>query len=352
MSPKEEEPLYNQKIVTIGGGTGHFTLLRGLVKYNNPELITAIPATWDSGGSSGGLRVKEGILPPGDYMQCLLALMEDEEQLQEAITILRDRSGGDPLVNLLATRAEKAHHGVVGGIDGLRKLFRVRGKVVPVSTVDLDLYAKTRLGNIIEYEHEIDEKKNDGTFNQEDEISRIYFSTKAPANPEALQAIKEANLIIFSAGSPFTSRYAHLLVDQISQTIMESEAQLIMIDNLMTTGGEDHHLHNSSQHIAIQQHYLGDDESVALGKLSRINVLIANDNHIDEQLIKLYASEGQNPIVLDEDECKRIAPGIDIIRKRLATYDRTSHLLRHDPDLLARTILQLPVTHFDKVFSA
>src|SRR3989338_9100454 len=82
---------YSQKIVTLGGGTGHYSLLRGLVDNNNPELISAITGTWDSGGSSGRLRVEMGVLPPGDTRQCLIALMEDASQRQVAQRLFNER---------------------------------------------------------------------------------------------------------------------------------------------------------------------------------------------------------------------------------------------------------------------
>ena len=74
------DKIYKQKIVTFGGGTGHFNLLNGLKKYNDTSLITAVVASWDSGGSSGRLRTELGVLPPGDIRRCVLALMEDPEQ--------------------------------------------------------------------------------------------------------------------------------------------------------------------------------------------------------------------------------------------------------------------------------
>jgi len=70
---------FKQRIVTFGGKTGHFQLLSGLKKLNDPSMITAVVGTWDSGGSSGVLRSELGVLPPGDIRACILALMEDEE---------------------------------------------------------------------------------------------------------------------------------------------------------------------------------------------------------------------------------------------------------------------------------
>ena len=82
---------YSQNIVTLGGETSHYALLRGLLELNSPEKITALTGTWDSGGSSGRLRVEMGVLPSGDIRQCLLALIEDEEQRQVAQRLFNDR---------------------------------------------------------------------------------------------------------------------------------------------------------------------------------------------------------------------------------------------------------------------
>lgn len=337
----KSDRIYDQKVVSLGGGTGHFTWLRGAVKRNNPENITAIPATWDSGGSSGRLRVKEGVLPPGDYMQCLLALMESDDQLQEAIKILRDRSGGDPLVNLLATKAEKVHHSVERGIDGLRKLFIVMGKIIPVSLDDLDINTKTKYGRVIEKEDQIDSKKNEANFKLEDEISRTYFDTEAEVNPKALKAIQEADKIVIPPGSPYTSIFPHLHVTGIPQAIKSSKAELILTLNLMTTGGEDHHLYLASRWLRVYQYYLEDNEWIKQHGISRINYLIVNENHIDEEILEIYDTQGQKRVVVDEQECMKAAPGLKIVSRDLASYDKYSHLLRHDPLRLAEAVLSL-----------
>lgn len=334
-----------QKLVSIGGGTGHFTWLRGATRNNHPECNTAIFATWDSGGSSGRLRVEQGVLPPGDYMQCLLGMMEYEDQLDEAITILRDRSDGDPLVNLIASRAEKRHHGVEGGIDGLRRLFRIRGKIIPVSLTDLDLIAKTKTGQIIALEHNIDHIRHDLSFKDRDEITRIYFTNLAEPNPKAIEQIEDADKIIIPPGSPFTSIIPHLLVgdgkESVAKAILRSKAMLVVVSNLMTTLGEDHHMQRFSRWLAAFQLYLGDQEYIQKNQRSRIDYLIANTNHIDPEILSLYKDERQTPVEIDENECLSIAPKLKIIYDDLVKYDPVSHLLRHSPDKLAQVILSL-----------
>lgn len=324
-----------------GGGTGAFTWWSGASLLNNPEKNTAIFGTWDSGGSSGELRVSEGILPPGDYMQCLLAMMEDPKQRQEAILILRDRSKGHPLVNLLGATAEKHHHGVSQGIQGLKTLFRVRGNIIPVSLVDIHLCSETKQGNRFSDEHEIDQIQNDPNFRYVDKISRIYFDVKPELNPEAAKKIKQAEKIVIPPGSPYTSIFPHLLVPGMSSSILSAKAKLIVVLNLMTTKGEDHHLGLCSNWLKVFQYYLGDNDWILKTGQSRINYLIVNQNSMDKEILKIYRSKGQTPIKLDAAKCLIQAPGLKIMVKGLADYDQKTNLLRHNPRKLAEEVLSL-----------
>lgn len=332
---------YNQYIVAPGGGTGAFTWWSGASLLNNPSKNTAIFGTWDSGGSSGELRVNEGILPPGDYMQCLLAMMEDPMQRQEAILILRDRSSGHPIVNLLGAYSEKHHHGIQGGINGLKTLFRVKGNIFPVSLTDIHLLSETKTGKKYSNEHEIDEIKDDPSFKELDKISRIYFDVKPEANPDALVAFKKADKIVIPPGSPYTSIFPHLLVPGIANAILESKAKLIVVLNLMTTTGEDHHLNYASNWLKVFQYYLGDFEYIKKNRKSRIQKLVVNQNHLTKETLEIYKHKGQTPIKVDEVRCLKQAPGIKIISKQVADYDKDANLLRHDPVKLAEVVLSI-----------
>lgn len=342
--PSERDYPYQQRIVSLGGGTGHYIILRGLSQLNYPEGNTAIAAVWDSGGSSGQLRVEEGILPPGDVMQCLLGLMEDSEQLEEAIKILKDRSGGHPLVNQLLIKSAKVHNGAEAGIDGLRKLFRVRGRVIPVSLDNLDLHAESRNGVCFDGEKIIDHIKEDGGFRLKDNISRIFLEPKTKANPKVIEALAAADKIVFPPGSPYTSIFPHLLIPGISETILHLPTPLVVALNLMTTQGEDHHLTTASRWLRVFQYYLGDQEYISRTGRSRISYLVVNDNHIDQEIVEIYKSLGQNQVLIDKDECLQLAPGLQIVRKDMVRYIKSSHLLRHDPVELARVVLDLPTT--------
>ncbi|OGE38227.1 hypothetical protein A3D79_02980 [Candidatus Daviesbacteria bacterium RIFCSPHIGHO2_02_FULL_39_8] len=328
---------FAQKIVTFGGGTGHFALLRGLVDLNEPGMITSAVGTWDSGGSSGRLRTEMGILPPGDLRQCLLALMEDPKQRQVAHKLFEDRLTevkgplkGHNLGNLITARLEQIYKGPDRGTEAERLLFRIRAKVLPVSLTDLQLIAQLETGGEIEGETNIDLRGEKGNYNPKDKITRIYFDTTADPNLEVLEAIAEADKIIFAPGDLYTSLLPHLLVSGIKEAIVNSQAKVLLVLNLMTKRGETDSF-KASDYLKAFLFYLEDHD--------RINYLLVNSNTISSQVLKAYKKEGKEPVKLDEDVCKKLAPKIKIIKKSLASYYLREHLLRHDPQKLAEAIL-------------
>lgn len=327
-----------QKIVVFGGGTGLSNLLRGLIELNDPECITAVPSAWDDGGSSGRLRDEMGALPPGDIRQCLLACMEDPEQKGVAQKLFDDRLAdvegpfkGHSLGNLIAARLEKIYAGQDRGIEAARKLFRIRANVIPATLTDLRLIAKTESGLEIHGETNIDNRRLSEDFDPNDRIARIYLNTQAKANPEVIEAIRNADKIVFSAGDLFTSVLPHLLIDGVQKSILSSKAKLYFVVNLMTKQGETDDF-TASDHIKAFQFYLDDP--------NRIDFIIANTNGLNSEVLKLYAADGQEPVKLDEDECKKVAPQAKIIKLQLAKYYPKVHLLRHDPEILAENILK------------
>lgn len=330
---------FQQKIVTFGGGTGHFSLLRGLVELNQPDLLTAVVGTWDSGGSSGRLRTELGVLPPGDIRQCLLALMEDRKQRQVAQKLFDDRLAnidgpfkGHSLGNLIAARLEHLYKGGDRGTEAERLLFRISARVLPVSLTDLDLIAKLESGEEIEGETNIDLRGKKDNFDPNSKIMRIYFDTNADPNPEVIQAITDADKIVFSAGDLYTSVLPHLLVAGIKEAIASSKAKVVLVLNLMTKVGETDSF-KASDYLKAFSYYLGDGD--------RIEYLIANSNGLDEEIIGVYKKDKQSPVKIDDENCKKVAPRVKIIKEPLAVYHVREHLFRHDPEKLAKTILKL-----------
>lgn len=329
---------YQKKIVTFGGGTGHFSLLRGLVELNQPEMISAVVGTWDSGGSSGRLRTELGVLPPGDIRQCLLALMEDSKQRQVAQKLFDDRLAdidgplkGHSLGNLIAARLEHIYKGADRSVEAERLLFRIRAKVLPVSISELNLMARLEGGEEVEGETNIDLRGTKENYDKK-KITRIYFETNADPNPDVIQAISEAELIVFSAGDLYTSILPHLLVAGVKEAIEQSKAKVVLILNLMTKMGETDNF-KASDYLKNFMYYLGVKNT--------IDVIIASSNGLDNEILKVYKKDKQQPVKVDETECRKITPNIKIIEKPLAMYHVREHLFRHDPAILAKTILEL-----------
>ncbi len=330
--------LLKQKIVTLGGGTGHSTLLRGLVKLNDPALITSIPGTWDSGGSSGRLRDERGVLPPGDILKCLMAFMNDD-QAQVAQQLFNDRLKniqgplqGHSLGNLMISRMADSNHDFQGAIDDLMTLFQLRGRVIPVSTNDIELSAKTKKGDVISGEAQIDLRGENNKLTSEDSIVRIYLDTVADANPAAIEAIQDADKIIFAPGDLYTSILPHLLVNGIAEAIINSKAKIYLVLNIMTKVGETDN-YKASDFLAMFAHYLDKPE--------RIDVLLANDPaEIPKEILEIYASEQQELVEVDIAKCREIVPNLTVIEAKLWYYYKQAHLLRHDPEQISKIILQ------------
>lgn len=324
--------------MTFGGKTGHFQLLNGLKKINDPSLITAVVGTWDSGGSSGELRTELGVLPPGDIRACLLALMEDEEQQRVAQRLFDDRlkevTGplkGHSMGNLIGVRLDHIFHGQDRGTDAERALFRIRGQVLPASLTDLNLVGVTEKGIEIDGETNIDNRKERIDFNPKDKIVRIYFGTRADSNPRVLDAIKHADKIVFAPGDLFTSILPHLLVEGVSEAILKSKAKLYFVMNLTTKVGETDYF-EASDYIKAFLFYLGDNK--------RLDYVIANKGNLKKDVINLYQNAGQEIVKLDEEKCKKMAPNMKLIKTNLAEYLKKGNLLRHNPENLALSILK------------
>ncbi len=144
-----------KKIVTIGGGTGSFTLLSGLRDY--PFEISAIVSMADDGGSTGRLRDELGVLPPGDVRQCLVALSEESKKLRQLFNY-RFETGdlaGHTVGNILLSALEKMEGSFSKGLDLAMKILRIKGKVIPVTNNNVNLFLKMKNGKVLKGENEI-----------------------------------------------------------------------------------------------------------------------------------------------------------------------------------------------------
>ncbi|GAB4424966.1 MAG: YvcK family protein [Anaerolineae bacterium] len=245
-------PKGGPKVVAIGGGTGLSVLLRGLKHHT--ENITAIVTVADDGGSSGKLRRELGVLPPGDFRNCLAALADDEA-LTTQLFQYRFRSGGlegHSFGNLFITTMAELTGSFEEGLYQSGRVLNIRGSILPSTLEDVTLFAEVDDG--VQPRTEAGESAIPAA---NAPIERIYFEPDTPnAFPLAVQAILNADLIVAGPGSLYTSVIPNLLVGEIAEAIKTSEAPKIYICNVATQPGEtdgyslDDHVRAIDRHVS------------------------------------------------------------------------------------------------------
>ncbi|MGH9355063.1 MAG: gluconeogenesis factor YvcK family protein, partial [Terriglobia bacterium] len=235
------------KVVTIGGGAGLSTILRGLKRHIaggakaplKPAIrsLTAIVTVTDEGGSSGRLRRDFRILPPGDIRNCLVALSEDETLIAKLFDY-RFKSGaglrGHSFGNLFLAVLTNLTHDFAAAIRLSSEMLAVRGDIFPSTLSDVHLRARLTDGRTLYGESRINRTSV--------AIERLYITpSRCQPLPEALAAIEGADLITMGPGSLYTSLIPNLLVRGIAERIARSKALKICIVNLMTQPGETRH---------------------------------------------------------------------------------------------------------------
>lgn len=304
-------------IVTIGGGTGHYTLLTGLRALD--ARITAIVTMMDSGGSSGRLRDEYGLLPPGDFTRCLAALSSHPEALKELFAH-RFRSGslgGHTVRNLIFTAVSEITGSVPLTVERLHEIFAVQNRVLPVTIDRVDLVMHLENDRVIRGEASID------TLSEilDAPVLSVYLDPEASAYPPALAALVEADLIVLGPGDLFTSLVPNLLVGGVREAIARSRAKVLYICNLMTKPNETPG-YSVEDFAGTMAMYLGE---------ARLDAVLYNAEWGSARL-DTYAKEGSRPVAIGEPDALR--RGL-LVRGDLLSEGR---LIRHDPRKLAGAI--------------
>src|SRR5260370_6089979 len=241
------------RIVAIGGGTGLSALLRGLKTYTSN--LSAIVTVADDGGSSGRLREEYRILPPGDFRQCLIALA-DAEPLMKQLFDHRFKEGslnGHSFGNLFIIAMADVTGNFEHALRESGKVLAVKGTILPSTLQDVTLVASMN-GRSVEGESKIPK--------QNEPISQVFLKPDgAQANPEAVQAILSAELVVIGPGSLYTSILPNLLVEGMVEAIKASPALKVLVCNLASQKGEtdgydvDHSLRANREHVGSNLFY-------------------------------------------------------------------------------------------------
>lgn len=312
-----------KNVVTIGGGTGTFTVLTALKDFD--FNLSAIVSMCDDGGSTGQLRDDYGVLPPGDIRRSLIALSAASRSLRQLFDY-RFKNGsldGHNFGNLFLTALEKTEGSFHQAVLVAARLLNVKGRVIPVTLSNVRLHAELENGKVIIGETNIDIPKH----NPKLKIKKVFIKPSAHPNRHALEAIKEANLIIIGPGDLYTSLIPNFLVRGIAKAVCNSRARKILICNLMTKNGETNNF-LVSDFLETLENYLGKDA---------IDYVLVNSKKPGNVRLKRYADENCQPVILSKDY-KSKSDKVSILKADVLTK---SGLIRHDPKKLGRQILSL-----------
>ena len=301
------------KIVAIGGGTGLSVLLKGL-KHHTSNL-TAIIGVADDGGSSGILRRELGVLPPGDFSNCIVA-MSDEDSLLPELLQYRFSQGnglkGHSFGNLFIAAMSQVAGSFENALQESSRVLAVRGQIIPATTENLKLSAILRGGEVVEGESKITERGG--------AIDRISIEPpNASAYPKALEEIRDADILILGPGSLYTSILPNLMVPGIRDAIRVSRATKIYVCNVATEIGETGGFSVSDHIEALQNHT---NETI-------VEWIAANNN-----ITTLGTNFKGDPVTVSDENIKHAK----LITNDIIDLD---HPIRHDPEKLATFILEI-----------
>jgi uncharacterized cofD-like protein len=306
------------KIVAVGGGTGLSVLLSGLKEYTSN--ITAIVTVADDGGSSGRIRQQFDILPPGDIRNCLVALADASTLMRDLFQFRFDEGselGGHSFGNLFITVMTRLTGDFDKAIKETSKVLALRGQVIPSTLNNVVLIAEHRDGSITEGENKIPKARKP--------INKVYLKPEQfAATPEAIKAIREAQIIVLGPGSLYTSIIPNLLISEITEAIAASGAIKVYVCNVMTQPGETDNF-NASEHIKILLQH----------SHARIfDYCILNSGEISKEMLRRYEQEGSCRVVCDTRNIVNM--GYRVIEDDVIISE---DVVRHDSAKLAKIIL-------------
>ena len=311
------------RIVVLGGGTGLGTLLRGLKQHSSN--LTAIVTVADDGGSSGRLRDELGILPPGDFRNCLVALA-DTEPLMEKLFQYRFPEGGALAGHSFGNLFIAAMTGVTGDFaSAVREsstVLAILGHVLPPTLENVTLHAEYEDGSVVAGESNIPL--------QGKPVKRVFLTPEhTEATPQALEAIRQADMIILGPGSLYTSVIPILLVGSIVDALQKAEAKKVYACNIMTQPGETD-AYTAEQHLkALLDHsYPG-----------LVDIIVVNNESVPAELADRYKEQNAYPVTFNRAALQSM--GVQVIEAPMVSR---VNLARHDPERLGGLMYRLAMT--------
>jgi uncharacterized cofD-like protein len=323
------------KIAVIGGGTGSFTMLSALKGYTSQ--IAAIVSMADDGGSTGVLRDELGTLPPGDVRQCLVAL-SDSPKVRDLFDYRFDEGtfSGHSFGNLLLTALEKVTGDFSEAVETASDILRVNGTVIPATLDNVRLKMEWADRSLILH----GERVIDAEYFQHDpRRAELSLTPEARANPTALLAIQQADMVVIAPGDLYTSLGPLLVIDGIGEALARSKALKVYVSNLVSKKGQTDGF-TVSDHAAEIERFAG---------TPFLDYVIYNDETPSAEVAERYEQEGGYVTAVDKDALAaahyRTFNGNFLGKmakvQKGDTIPVTRSLIRHDAHAVARSIIEL-----------
>lgn len=306
-SPKDK-----RNVVVIGGGHGQSAVLKGLKNCRGISL-TAIVTVADDGGSTGRLRREFHIPAVGDIRNVMTALAEEETMFTRLMDYrFEDDEGvhgemsGHNLGNLVLTALTRSSGSLEEAVRQISSVLKVQGKIVPSTNETVTLYAVMEDGTIVKGESNIPRVRN--------KITRVYYDHPVRATGDAVQALREADYIVYGIGSLYTSILPNLIIDGIRSEIQKSGAKKIYFCNSMTQAGE-------TEGYTMEDHVEAIEKTVG----SSVDVVYYADDAIPSSVLQRYRKENAEPVRIG-----RRWHRYEVRRRKMLDFSRNN--VRHDSD--------------------
>lgn len=306
------------RVVVIGGGTGMPVLLRGL--KNLPLDLTALVSVADDGGSTGKLRSEMAIPAPGDIRNVIAALSDAEPMLLDLFQHrfnVENSLMGHSLGNLLLAAMTSVTGDFYTGIREISRVLNVKGNIYPISNENMSLHAIMEDGQIISGESNIPLANK--------KINRVYLRPE-PIRPlpKAIESIKNADLVVISPGSLYTSILPNMIIPHIDKAIRMTKGKVVYVCNVMTQAGETTG-YTASDHVQAIVDHVGEE---------CVQAIVVHNEPIKQNIQDIYALENAEPVVYDTQSL--LDMDLEIIEDDIIDYSKTS--IRHDTEKIAQLL--------------
>ena len=311
-----------KKVVTIGGGTGLSVMLRGM-KHIDDIQLSAIVTVADDGGSTGRIRDSYQIPAMGDIRHVMCAMAEEESIFTDLMNYRFGGEGdiaGHNLGNLLLLALSQTTGSFMEAIRTFSRVLKVRGKIIPSTLEIVTLFAIMEDGTIVRGEDNIPKFRN--------HIDRVFYQRDIKATKESLEAIREADLIIYGIGSLYTSIMPNLIIDEIRNELIANPCRKVYFCNAMSQPGETDHYSLEDHVNAILHHAYAD----------AVDIVVTNNNTFSKEMLDKYSAMGSAPIPIREQRHPYLVLQRDLM-------DMDDALIRHDSQkvkAVVEEILQMP----------